>query len=191
MRQRSVAVVVGLVTLSVFAGCDRDEDSGDSGPLRPSASPSAVSGSGEMVPPAQEAQLSALAAYMSLWSAYNTAVRIPDPASRELGLYATGQALQTLVKGLRSVQTRGLKGEGDIRMSPRVIKLAPSNDPRSAEIRDCFDDGATRLVRAKPGPPFTDTPGGLRLTAATVERQSDGTWKVSGFGVGRPGSCKV
>ena len=70
-----------------------------------------------------------------------------------------------------------------------ITEISPTNAPAKVGIRDCFDDGATHLVRASPGSPYNDTPGGRRLCLATVERQADGSWKVTGFGLQGVGTC--
>lgn len=131
----------------------------------------------------------AVGAYRGMWQAYNSAVHVPDPDSPGLPKYATGNALHTLVTGLKSVKDRGLKGTGDIVVSPQVTEISPTDAPAKVGIRDCFDDGATHLVRASPGSPYNDTPGGRRLCLATVERQADGSWKVTGFGLQGVGTC--
>ncbi|MFB9443043.1 hypothetical protein Dvina_51475 [Dactylosporangium vinaceum] len=131
----------------------------------------------------------ALDTYRGMWRAYQTALAVPDPASSELAKYATGDALKNLTSGLQSVKDQGLKGEGQIVTSPRVVGAAPANQPTSVDLEDCLDDSGSKLLRASPGPAFSDKPGGRRLTKATVQRQPDGTWKVTSFGAREVGTC--
>jgi hypothetical protein len=138
--------------------------------------------------PASEVQR-AVTAYRGMWQAYSTALAVPDPDSPELARYATGNALKTLVDGVRKVKEQGLKGTGTITVSPTVTEVAPASAPTKVGIRDCFNDGDAHIVRASPGPPYSDKPGGRRLCLASVERQGDGSWKVTSFGLHEVGTC--
>jgi hypothetical protein len=179
----------GLALVSLLVACTACTQ----GKVKPgsSRSPSLVAPSPSAVPtdPSVAAVQNAVAAYRGMWQAYDKAIKVPEPNSPDLVRYATGNALQTLVSGLNSVKDRGLKGTGEVALSPQVTEVAPANTPTKVSIRDCFDDGGTHLVRASPGPPYNDTPGGRRLCLATVERQTDGTWKVTGFGLRSVGTC--
>jgi len=128
-------------------------------------------------------------AYRGMWQAYNSAIEIPDPNTPDLPKYATGKALTTLTSALKSVKDQGLKGTGQLVLSPHVTKITPIDAPASIDVQDCYDDGATHVVRASPGPPYHDAPAGKRLCLATVERQADGTWKVTQFSLGKVGTC--
>ena len=131
----------------------------------------------------------AAAAYRGMWDAYLLVLTAPDPDSPELARYAAGNALKTLSDGVRDVRDKGLKGEGTFALAPQVTEIAPATSPTKIGIRDCFDDSSARIVRASPGPAYSDKPGGRRLCLATVERQGDGTWKVTSFGLHEVGSC--
>ncbi|GIH16094.1 hypothetical protein [Rugosimonospora africana] len=124
-----------------------------------------------------------------MWDAYDAAVQVPDPNSPDLRQYATGSALQDLVKGLQSVKDQRLKGTGQIRLSPQVVEISPASTPTKVGIKDCFDDSATHLVRVGPGSTYHDTAGGRRLCTATVVLQADGSWKVTVYGLRDPGTC--
>jgi hypothetical protein len=124
-----------------------------------------------------------------MWDAYMRVLTAPNPDSPELARFATGNALKTLADGVRDVRDKGLKGEGELTLAPRVTEVAPATSPTKVGVRDCFDDSKARIVRASPGPAYSDKPGGRRLCIATVERQSDGAWKVSSFGLHEVGSC--
>ncbi len=139
--------------------------------------------------PSAAAVQAAVAAYRGMWQAYNSAIEVPDPDSLDLARYATGRALSTLVSALKSVKAQGLKGTGQLVLSPQVVKITPVDAPASVDIQDCQDDGATHVVRASPGSPYHDTPGGRRQCLATVERQTDGSWKVIQFSLRGVGTC--
>jgi hypothetical protein len=128
-------------------------------------------------------------AYRGMWDAYLRVLAAPDPDSPELARYATGDALKVLVDGVRDVRDQGLKGEGRFVLSPRVTDATPDNAPNKISIRDCLNDAGARIVRASPGVAYSDKPGGLRLCLATMQRQSDGTWKVTSFGLREVGTC--
>ena len=131
----------------------------------------------------------AVAAYRGMWAAFNTAMSIPDPELPDLRRYATANALTSLTVGVRSTKDRGLKGTGTFVVSPNVTEITPVGDPAKIGIRDCVDTSRSRLVRAVPGPSYSDSPGGRRLCLAEVQRQPDGSWKVTGFGLRAVGTC--
>lgn len=182
-----VVATVGWASLLLGSGCT-DGPAAPSAPRTP-AKPSAPSPSVSSPVDPASVRRGALDAYRGMWSAYQEALRVPDPASAALGRYATGDALTTLTSGLRSVQQQGLKGVGVITVAPRITSVGPVAAPTEVEITDCLDDSRSRIVRASPGSPYNDPPGGRRLTRATVTRQTDGGWKVSGFGVQAVGTC--
>jgi len=131
----------------------------------------------------------AVAAYRNMWVAYDAAVQVPDPGDPNLARYATGDALRTLVSGLQSLKDKGLKGTGTVAVSPQVTAVSPAEAPNHVSLRDCLNDAASHVVRASAGPAYSDPPGGKHLTLADVERQADGSWKVTGFGVRAVGTC--
>jgi hypothetical protein len=124
-----------------------------------------------------------------MWQAYNVAVHVPDPNAPGLALYATGEALRTLKEGLESLKKQALKGTGEVAVRPKVTEIAPAMAPTRIAVKDCLDDSKSKIVRAGPGAPYHDTPGGRRLTTAQVERQADGSWKVMTFGAQKVGTC--
>jgi hypothetical protein len=131
----------------------------------------------------------AVTAYSGMWNAYDAAIKIPDPHAPNLAKYATGEALQTLTKGLQSVKDQSLKGTGEIVVAPHVSEVSPASAPSTVGVTDCLNDSASHLVRVGPGSPYHDTPGGRRVCTATVVLQPDGTWKVTQFGVQKVGTC--
>jgi hypothetical protein len=131
----------------------------------------------------------AVTAYRGMWQAYETVAQNPDPSQPDLARYATATALQTITSGLKSLKDQGLKGTGSVAHSPQVTNISPTDAPTEIEISDCMDTSASHIVRAGPGSAYSDSPGGRRLCLATVQRQNDGSWKVTTFGVRAVGSC--
>jgi hypothetical protein len=183
---------VGIM-LTVAAGCGDKETRAEESPAAPTLSVSvpapAPAPAKSLSDPRAEAADSAIVAYRGMWRAYEAATREPDPGNAELRQFATAAALKTLTNGLKSLKDRGLKGTGSITVSPGATAFAPADKPTSVSITDCLDDGASRIVRTSPGPPYEDKPGGLHRTLATVKRQNDGAWKVTSFGVRAVGTC--
>ena len=70
-----------------------------------------------------------------------------------------------------------------------MSSVDPPSNPTTVIVRDCSDSTNALKYRADNGQPANDGPGGRRLINATVEKQSDGSWKVSDFGVQPVGSC--
>jgi hypothetical protein len=158
-------------------------------PIKSSGPPSLSAPSPSKSQDAAATAQSALDAYRNMWKAYQDALAVPDPAYPDLAKYATGKALTTLTKGLQSVKDQGLKGTGAIVVSPKITGFAPANAPTDIEITDCLNDADSHIVRAGPGSPYNDKPGGRHRTTAAVNRQADGTWKVTDFGVQGVGTC--
>jgi hypothetical protein len=163
-------------------------------PSQPGPSPTAQVSLGLPSPTAaptdrDSAVHAAVQAYRGMWQTYLRVLAAPDPDSPELARDATGEALKVLVDGVRDVRDQGLKGEGRFVLSPRVTDATPATAPTKVSIRDCLNDAGARIVRASPGPAYRDRPGGRRLCLATVQRQRDGTWKVTSFGLREVGTC--
>ena len=186
---RSTRGFVALGLVVGLAGCtpSRSPMAPTPNPTRSAASPSASS-SPSAVGAAGQVQL-AIAAYRGMWDAYLRVLQNPDPDSPELATYATGDAFNTLVNGVREVKNQGLKGEGSFALDPKPTEIGPAADPTKVSVRDCVNTAQSRVVRASPGPAYSDKPGGRRLCLATVERQSDGAWKVTSFGLREVGTC--
>jgi hypothetical protein len=178
-------VAMACALLVVEGGCDSDR------------SPSPAPGSPVLTAPATDSVMGdsigsagdrALRAYRGMWAAYEKAGERADPDEPDLPTYATGDALQTLTNGLRSVRERGLVIKGDIVLAPRVTAVEPAERPKSIEITDCADDSRSLLYR-RSGELFNDRPGGRRLIVATVTDSGGGVWKVESFGAHPVGSC--
>lgn len=182
-RHHQSRFVVLIIPLCLIA-CSRSAPE-----ARHSSAPSASLRPPSPTTPAASSTQGAVVAYQGMWNAYLDALRNPDPHDPALARYATGAALKTLVAGVREVQDKGLKGEGEFILKPRIEEMEPASVPTKVRIRDCLDTAQSRIVRASHGPAYYDKPGGRRLCIATVERQRDGSWKVISFGLHEVGSC--
>ncbi len=123
-----------------------------------------------------------------MWKAYTAALGVPDPKHPDLARYADGEALELLATGIQETKAGGLKGIGDVALNPEIASASPADTPTTVEIIDCLDSTNSRLVRASPGLPYSDSPGGKRRTTATVSFQSTG-WKVTSFAAQEVGTC--
>jgi hypothetical protein len=179
-------IISAVLLLVAPAGCRTDPTPDTKASARPSLSaPSKAASSQDP----RAAVQNGVNAYRKMWGAYTDAAHVSNPASAELARYATGEALKTFTGGLQSLKDQGLKGAGSVVLAPQVTEVAPAAVPMKISIRDCVDTSGSSIVRASPGPPYQDTPGGRRLTLATVEHQSDGSWKVSTFALRAVGTC--
>jgi len=181
LRLLLVAVVVSL------SACDKASPEPS---LSPAPQVSLASPSPTAVPTDRDSAVQAAdRAYRGMWDAYMRVLTDPDPANPELARYAAGEALKALSNGVREVKDQGLKGEGKFVLSPQVTDVTPASSPSKIAIHDCLNDSEAHIVRASPGPAYSDKPGGLRLCLATVQRQGDGSWKVTSFGLREVGTC--
>ncbi|MEV8442142.1 hypothetical protein AB0425_32605 [Actinosynnema sp. NPDC051121] len=139
--------------------------------------------------PADNAKLHALAAYQGMWDAFAAAAATSDWQSPQLGRYATGLALSTLSRGLYADHHNGLVSKGSPTHNTQVSSVDPPVNPAKVIVSDCSDSTDALKYRADNGQPADDGAGGRRLIKATVEKQSDGSWKVSDFGVQGVGTC--
>jgi hypothetical protein len=138
---------------------------------------------------ADQAQRDALAAYLGMWDAFVTAAATSDWQSPKLSQYATGLALSTLSRGLNADRDKGLVSKGSPTHNAQLSSVEPAANPVKVTISDCSDSTNALKYRADDGQPANDGAGGRRLIKATVEKQADGSWKVTDFGVQGVGTC--
>jgi len=137
---------------------------------------------------AQAAARLALAAYTGMWKEMQAAAITADWKDPRLAGYASGEALQVLVKGLRSASRQGLVIKGTLVTHPMVISQHPAGQPGQVVIRDCSDDSHWLTYVAATGKLQNAVPGGDRLVAALVTR-AGGRWTVSRLVVHAEGTC--
>lgn len=175
--------VVALVACS--AGTVTARVSGTRQPLTPPQTPASTAS----VPAVDKAKQEALAAYRGMWADFAAAGTTSDWRSPTLGQYATGVALTNLSRGLYADHYNGLVTKGEPILHPGVFSVDPPQDPTTVVITDCGDSTHWLKYRADNGQLADDKPGGRSQINAIVQRQSDGSWKVSDYGVHEIGTC--
>ncbi len=106
-----------------------------------------------------------------------------------LGQHATATALTNITRGLYADKANGLVTKGQPKNSPTVSSVEPPSAPIKVIVADCGDDSNWQHYRADNGQLANDGPSGRRQINAVVERQQDGTWRVTDFGIHKVGSC--
>ena len=138
---------------------------------------------------ADKAKHDALAAYLDMWQDFGNAAATSDWQSPALGQHATGLALSTLSRGLYADHYNGLVSKGNPTHQAQVSSVDTESDTRKVIVADCSDSTNALKYSASSGQPANDSPGGRRQINATVQKQSDGSWKVADFGVQGVGTC--
>ena len=134
--------------------------------------------------PADVATKAAVTAYVAMWQAMARAGETSDWQSPELGHYATGEALGTIIRSLYADHINGVVTHGAPTNFPVVRSAEPTEAPAKVVIEDCGD--STYWLKYHQGtdrPAGTGSGGGRRLVTAEVGRQLDGAWLVSRFAV--------
>lgn len=183
-RRAFVGTVVGVI---VLAGCSATDRVAPAPPPGPTSAPS--TSAEQPATPADRASREALAAYRGMWQDFVEAGVTSDWQSAALGRHATGIALTNLSRGLYADSYNGLVTRGEPVLDPRVSSVEPVDNPTTVRVADCGDSSNWLKYRADTGALASDGPGGRSMITAAVERQSDGSWKVSDYAVRDPGSC--
>jgi hypothetical protein len=97
--------------------------------------------------------------------------------------------LTNLSRGLYADHANGLVTKGEPKLDPSVSSVEPPDVPTKIVVTDCGDSTNWLKYRKDNGQLADDNPGGRQLINAIVEKQSDGSWKVSDFGVHGVGTC--
>lgn len=188
-RAGLLAAVTGVVTGALLAACGPGTGTAAGTPGHTArATASAVPAPVSPTAPVQAAKRLALAAYTGMWKEMQAAAVTADWRDPRLASYASGEALQILVKGLRSDHRQGLVVKGTLVIHPQVISAKPSGDPDQVVIRDCSDDSRWLNYVAATGKLQNNVPGGHRLVEALVTRAS-GQWTVARLVVRAEGTC--
>jgi hypothetical protein len=161
----------------------------------PTHEPTAMSTTPALTPPSPAATSSdpldevsrAVAAYRSMWDAYVAASNAGQTEPSDLALYAAGDALETLNRGLALNKSNAVVSKGAPKLAPHLSSLTPSTAPTKVTLGDCLDDSHWLLYKAD-GHLADNVPGGRRTVGATIEKQRDG-WKVTSFAVKGVGTC--
>ncbi len=184
-RSQGARVTVLIGAVLVLGAC------GTGNPSSPKPNSSTTTPSSVALSPGKSSSsgAAAVAAYGGMWDDYVAAAATSDWQSPKLGQHATGLALSTLTRGLDADHYNGLVSRGSPTHDVTVIALAPTSAPETVTVTDCSDSTGALKYRADNGQLANDSPGGRRLINATVQKQSDGSWKVSDFGVHGVGTC--
>jgi len=160
-----------------------------SAPPATTKAPTTTPPSSSAITPAQAARDDAVAAYLQMWDAFVTASSTSDWQTPTLSQHAIGIALNKLTEGLHRDRDRGVVTKGKPTHDVSASSMEPPVDPTKVVVRDCSDSSNALKYRADNGERAGNTPGGRQRIDAVVDKQPDGTWKVSDFGVHEVGSC--
>lgn len=139
--------------------------------------------------PAEKAKRAALSAYRGMWQDFAAAGTTSDWQSSSLGQHATGIALNKMSRSLYADHVNGLVTKGKPILNPHVSSVDSLGKPRKIIVTDCGDSTHWLKYHAENGKPADSKPGGRQLINAVVEKQADGSWKVSDYGVHGVGTC--
>ncbi|MFC6091579.1 hypothetical protein [Saccharothrix lopnurensis] len=139
--------------------------------------------------PAEAAREQGVHTYRRMWASFATAGMTADWQSPELALYATGTALSTLTQALFGYSQRGILTRGQPVLTPTVASVEPEESPAKVVVTDCGDSTNWTEHYADTGQPVDDKPDTRRRINAVVDKQADGSWKVSDFGVHEVETC--
>jgi hypothetical protein len=185
-------VTLGLIgiAISTITACttppSAPHTSTDTTTSSASATPPTTTRSGSA---ADVAAQRAIAAYLGMWQDFSQAGTTSDWQSPALAQHATGIALSTMSRGLYADHYNDLVTKGTATHDPHVTSSEPFADPMTVVITDCSDSTHYVKYSAKTGQSANDGSGGRQLITAIVQRQVDGSWKVSDFGVHGVGTC--
>lgn len=189
-RCRVAAILVSGITMTSVTSCHSGTATAPmSGATQPSAQTSMSAPSSTAMSIEDKARKDALTVYRGMWQDFVDAGATSDWRSPKLGQYATGTALTNMSRALYADHYNGLVTKGQPTFQPAVSSVDPPGDPRKIVVTDCAD--ATRWLKYKAdnGQLADDTPGGRHLVNAIVEKQSDGSWKVTEYGVHEVSTC--
>jgi hypothetical protein len=186
---RAMATLIAVTAVLALAGCRSTSSATPVSGSSPTASPPGTSAAPRPVSPLDVARTQALTTYVDMWQDFSAAASTSDWQSPGLSQHARGLALSTMSRGLYADHYNGLVTRGEPILHPTVSSIQPADNPTTAMITDCGDSTHALKYRADNGQPADDGPGGHRLINATVQKQPDGEWKVSDFGIEAVGSC--
>jgi hypothetical protein len=190
---RSVAVLASLAAAAVLAAaCSSGSPSTSAPPFGNSSSGAPVSPSEtptSSASPVDMARQQAIATYLGMWEDMAVAAETSNWEDPRLASHATGIALTNITRGLYTDNKNGLVSKGRPKNNPQVSSAEPPPDPVKVIISDCGDSTEWIQYRVDTGQPADASPGGRRQINAIVEKQPDGVWRVTDFGVHGIGTC--
>jgi len=188
--RRAVATLAVGAAVVALAACGSGKASDPSrGTTQPTGQASTSASPTTTLSVVDRAKQDALAAYRGMWQDFVAAGTTSDWQSPKLGQYATGIALTNMSRSLYADHYNGLVTKGEPTYEPAVTSADPPDNPSKIVITDCSDDSHWLKYKADTGQLANDTPGGRHLINAIVQKQPDGSWKVSEYGVHEVGTC--
>lgn len=175
--------------MAAVAACSSGTTSQPPGTTQPNVQASTSASPTTTLSVVDKSKADALTAYRGMWEDFVTAGTTSDWQSPKLGQYATGIALTNMSRSLYADHYNGLVTKGEPTYEPAVTSADPPENPNKIVITDCSDDSHWLKYKADTGQLANDTPGGRHLVNAIVQKQSDGSWKVSEYGVHQVGTC--
>ena len=181
---------VGTMSIAVLVACSSGNPAGPASET-PSPAPTTSSSSSPStsLSPDEQTKQNALTAYRGMWDDFAVAGTTSDWQSPKLGQHATGLALTNLSRGLYADHYNGVVTKGRPVLNPAVSSVEPADNPKKIVVSDCGDSTNWLKYRADNGQLSDNEPGGRQAINAIVEKQTDGSWKVSDFGVHDVGTC--
>lgn len=128
-----------------------------------------------------------LDAYQKMWSTYAKATGSANYLSPDLSRYATAGARDLLVRALYNYKKEGVVTRGAPVNHPTVARLATTEKPPQATVRDCMDSSQWRRYDRN-GKLIDTTPPRPRLVRAELASY-DGSWKTTLLVVNKGGTC--
>lgn len=182
-HRRAAYAVVGAVVLALAVACS-SSTSTTPAPSGTTAGPVATS-----APSTADRGAAAVEAYRGMWADFAKAGTTSDWRSPSLRQHATGVALTNLSRALYADHLNGFVTHGEPVLDPSVRSVEPaSGDPIKVTVVDCADSTKALKYHVKGGQPVGGGGGRSRITGI-VDRQKDGSWKVSDYAVEDLGSC--
>ncbi len=185
-RRGVVRVILGAALLAAVVAC-----SSSPSPAAPTAP--APAGSASLAPTSTpsfaDRGAPALAAYRGMWQDFTKAERTSDWQSGDLAHHAIGVALTNLSRALYADHRNGIITKGQTAFNPHVQSVQPvTGDAVKVVVRDCADTAKALKYYVSSGKEVGGG-GGQRRITGVVEKQADGSWKVSDFAVEDLGTC--
>lgn len=182
------AATTATVLLAV-AACSVGTPTATHPPTTRAAPPATSTTSPTTAPPTSKAKRAALSAYRGMWQDFAAAGTTSDWQSSSLGRHATGTALNKMSRSLYADHVNGLVTKGKPALNPHVSSVDSPGEPSKIVVTDCGDSTHWLKYHADNGKLADSKPGGRQLINAVVEKQADGSWKVSDYGVHGVGTC--
>lgn len=186
-RRAAGLVLAGLVTMTAVA-CSSNSSPTPVGTTGGASSSPTSSTSPSLVSPADSARQQAIAVYAGMWQAMAKAGETSDWQSPLLAQYTTGDALGVINRSLYTDHLNGVVTKGTPKINPQVSTVDPQGNPTTVMISDCGDDSGWLKYKTD-GQLLNNEPGGRRAITAEVNKQSDGSWRVTRFAVEAVGTC--